>query len=186
MRILLLTAVAACSVVFNVTAADQVELPLAAKNVLSTLERTVIGLQKKAAADLTAIMKKEAQAGRMDKAMALNEIIKELEAQMEAPALNAKAAKEEDKIIGRWEIQYSKFEITFSRGHRFEAKMGDQLNWQGSWKVEGDKLFVSHPIANSKDTFDLPPKKELEAGKSVYKVALKKSAIRQADRRLRS
>jgi len=156
--------------VLNTSASDEVELPLAAKNVLSTLERNVKNLQEKAVADLKTIMKKEAQAGRIDKAMALNEIIKELGEKIEEPALNAKADRIEEKIIGRWEIQYSQFELTFAKGHRFTAKLGDKLNWQGSWEIKDDKLLVNHPVNNSRDIFDLPPKKEMEQGRSVYKI----------------
>jgi hypothetical protein len=115
-------------------------------------------------------MKKEAQAGRVDKAMALSEIIKELEAKIAEPALTAKAAKSEDKIIGRWEIQFSQFELTFAKGNRFTAKLGDKLNWQGNWEIKDDKLFVNHPVNNSHDIFDLPPKKEMEQGRSTYKL----------------
>jgi len=168
---LFMTVLIALGLTLPLLAADgEVDLPLAARNVLSTLERNVKSLQEKAAADLKSIMKNEAQAGRMDKVLAMNDLIKELEERIAEPALNAKAGRAEDQIIGRWEIQHSQFELTFAKGNRFTAKLGDRLNWQGSWEIKDNKLFVSHPVTSSKDVFTLPPQKEMENGRSVYKL----------------
>ena len=151
-------------------AADDAELPLAAKNVISTMERQVADIQKKAVADLKDIMQKEAKAGRMDTTLLLNNIIKQIEDKIDSPTLTKNDGKYDDKIIGRWSMPMVKYEITFEKSHRFSGKFGENVEWKGTWKVDGEKLIVSHPINNSFDTFDLPPKRESAGGKTVYKL----------------
>lgn len=93
---------------FSSSAAGDTDLPLAAKNVISTMDRTVSTAQKKAVSDLKIIMKKEAQSGRMEKVTLLNGIIKDLEAEIATPK-KAKAAcwlrgsrSQVSRVRGEW------------------------------------------------------------------------------------
>jgi hypothetical protein len=63
-----------------------------------------------------------------------------------------------------------KYELIFSRGHRFSGKFNDNVKWDGSWEVKDNKLILNHPISNSTDIYDLPPKREMQDGRSVYKL----------------
>ena len=151
-------------------AADDTDLPLAAKNVISSMERTVSTAQKKAVADLKVIMKKEAQAGRMDKVTLLNNIIKDLEAEIDKPTIRNTNSKYDSKIIGKWKMPMVKYEIEFKKGNRYSGKFGDNVNFEGTWYVKDKKLIVKHPFENAFDTFDLPPKREMAGGRNVYKL----------------
>ncbi len=165
-----LSALAATLFTLSVCSASEADLPLAARNVISTMERQVGDLQKRAVTDLKQIMQKEAAAGRMEKVLLLTEIIQEIEKKIEEPTLKSANAKHDAIIAGRWTMPMVRFEITFDKGRRYSAKFGDNVKWNGTWKVEGDKLLVHHPISSSTDTFELPPKREEAGGRSVYKL----------------
>jgi hypothetical protein len=165
--------IVACTVIlsaFSSFGADASDLPLEARNVISAMERQVTDIQKKAVADLKGVMQKEASAGRMEKVLLLTEIIKEIEAKIAEPTLKKSNAKHDEILAGRWTMPMVKFEITFEKGRRYSAKFGDDVKWSGTWKVDGDKLLVNHPISNSTDVFELPPKRESAGGRTVYKL----------------
>ena len=145
------------------------ELPAAAKQAVARMEATVIQAKKKAITELTAVMNSETHAGKLDSAVAINAKIKELSAELEGE--KAETKKGIELLAGAWHMQNGVL-VTIEKNSTFSAS-GGNFKWSGSWRVDSGKLIVDS--AAFVDTYELPPKKEMRDGRSVWMLRGKNS-----------
>ena len=159
----------AVALVLSVNAQKAAEMPTAAKQALSRMEATVIQAQKKAIAELTAVMNSETRAGKLDSALTISAKIKELTADLEGE--KAESKKGTEILSGTWRMQNGVL-VAMEKNYKFSAA-GGNFKWSGSWRVDNGKLIVDSTAFF--DTYDLPAKRETREGKSVWMLRGKNS-----------
>jgi hypothetical protein len=129
-------------------------LPADAQKIMNVLDAKIAELQKQAAKDLKKVQDEQAKSGKLDEALAVREVISNLEKQF-TPKTDALgnpvvAASPEKAVLGTWRHK---------NGNHFTVQPKGAVtctnNDVGEWAINGGKLVITWK-SGWIDSFDLP------------------------------
>ncbi len=142
------------------------DLPLMAQSAIREMNLSIELAKKKAVEKLQTALKAEMQAGRLDRANKVNQLIKQLSSPR--PASVASLGKENSSVVGEWKRRDG---VAYIFRNDFTIELAN--GWQGSWKIISSKISIELDQVGGKKAetvlryqYDLPVEK-VETGRAV-------------------